>query len=100
MKIDKEPRVNASSIRYSNSVLEIINKAEGNTFADKFEFIALDYKNNMEQRKNNIKALDKEIKDKKKQLEKLQQKMNKFDNIAENAEALQRAILNLTKMCD
>lgn len=30
MKTDKEPRVNASSIRYSNSVLEIINKAEGN----------------------------------------------------------------------
>lgn len=98
--INKEPRVNASSIRYSNSVLEIINKAEGNTFADKFEFIALDYNNNMEQRKNNIKALDKEIKDKKKQLEKLQQKLNKFDNIVDSAEELQRSILKLTKMCD
>lgn len=42
-KMEKEPRVNQSSIRYSNSVAKIVNTASGNTFSDKFESICLNF---------------------------------------------------------
>lgn len=96
----KEPRTNASSIRYSDTVSKIVNSATGTTFGDKFEFIALDYKENKEKREKYLKDLDRQISERQKKLENIKEELSKYSTIAEKADILQRAILALTDKCN
>lgn len=97
--MSREPRVNTTTIRYSDSVLKIVNKVSGKTFADKFEFIVLDYNSNKQKREKHIRDLDKQILEKTKKLELLKQELTRYNTIVEKAELLEKAILDLTNKC-
>lgn len=83
-----QPRVNQSSIRYSDEVLKIINSAKGNTFGDKFESIALDYLEIKEIKEKNIKNLDRQISDKQKYLNEISQNIFRYRDILSDLESL------------
>lgn len=78
----KEPRVNQSSIRYSDEVKDIINSLPGNTFGDRFEYCVLNYQETKSDMEKNIKNLEKEIKSKRKELEKINSEIYKYRDIA------------------
>lgn len=48
--MDKEPRVNSTSLRFSKRVENVMNNVPGKTFGDKFEYIVLDYQEKREER--------------------------------------------------
>lgn len=97
--MEKEPRVNQSSIRYSNSAAKIVNAASGNTFSDKFESICLNFEKNKEAKTIRIKELDKEIAAKQKKLDTLNKKIFNNSAIADKAEVLQKLLSELTAKC-
>lgn len=77
----KEPRVNQSSIRYSDEVKDIVNSLPGATFGDRFEYCVLNYQETKADMEKNIKDLEKQIKNKKKELEKVNSEIYKYKDI-------------------
>lgn len=77
----REPRVNQSSIRFSDKVSLIINSCEGQTFSDRFENCVLSYVDDKIQRENYISYLDKSIEEKRIQLTALQNDICKYSSI-------------------
>ena len=90
-------RNNHTTIRYSDDVKKIVDKAEGKTFGDKFENICLDYKEKKEEREEHIKSLDKEIKLKKKELEKLSEKIYNLKYVAREIESLAESLKKINE---
>jgi intergrase/recombinase len=91
--VSQEPRTNSTTFRYSETVQDILNnEVPGISMADKIEYICLDYRKEKEIREKSIKDLDKQIKNKQNQLSRIIDKIQKFDNVADNLEALTRSI--------
>lgn len=84
----KEPRVNQSSIRYSDEVKDIINSLPGNTFGDRFEYCVLNYQETKADMEKNIKDLEKEIKVKREELDKIYSEIYKYRDISYKIKAL------------
>lgn len=57
-----DPRINASSIRYSQKVSYIIDSVPGKSFGDRFEFICLDFVEKMESRTRQLENIEQRIK--------------------------------------
>ena len=81
-------RDNVTSIRYSDRVKKIVNKGEGKTFVDKFEFICIDFEDKRKSRCEKIKELDKQIKNKEKEVEKLYQKIYSLRSVESDLRSL------------
>lgn len=90
-------RINHTTIRYSEDVKTIIDKAEGKTFGDKFENICLDHKEKKKDREEHIKSLDKEINLKKKEIEKLSEKIYNLRYVANDIESLAKSLKNFNE---
>lgn len=88
-------RNNHTTIRYSEDVKEIVDKVQGKTFGDRFEFICLDFKENKESREEHIKSLDKQIKMKEKEYDNLVEKICNLRYVANDLESLAK---NLKKL--
>lgn len=84
----KEPRVNQSSIRYSDEVKDIINSLPGNTFGDRFEYCVLNYQETKTDMEKNIKNLENEIKVKREELDKIYSEIYKYRDISYKIKAL------------
>lgn len=98
--MDKEPRVNSTSLRFSKRVENVMNNVPGKTFGDKFEYIVLDYQEKREEREAYLKELDRKIKTKKKQLDEIKMYLNKFSSISEKVNITEKAIDGLIKDCN
>jgi vacuolar-type H+-ATPase subunit I/STV1 len=89
----QEPRANTTTFRYSVTVHKILTyEVPGNSIADKIEYICLDYREKKDQREEQIKELDKQIEQKRKQLDKIKDKVLKFDSVDYNLEQLLKSI--------
>lgn len=95
-----EPRVHSTSLRYSEEVFKIVESASGKTFADRFENICLDYRENKQKRQKQIKDLDKQIADKEKQLNELRKKVYKLSDITDMAGRINKLMIELSEKCN
>lgn len=84
----KEPRVNQSSIRYSDEVKDIVNSLPGATFGDRFEYCVLNYQETKADMEKNIENLEKEIKVKREELDKIYSEIYKYRDISYKIKAL------------
>lgn len=98
--MDKEPRVNSTSLRFSKKVGDIVDNTLGKTFADKFEYIVLNYQEKKDEREAYLNELDRKIKMKKKQLDEIKMYLNKFSSISEKVNIVEKSIEDLIKDCN
>ncbi|WP_010233426.1 hypothetical protein [Clostridium arbusti] len=98
--MNTEPRINSTSLRFSKRVGDIVDNIQGKTFADKFEFIVLDYQEKKDEREAYLNELDKKIKMKKKQLDEIRMYLNKFSSISEKVNIAEKTIESLIKDCN
>lgn len=95
-KMCDEPRVFTTSFRYNALVQNVLDNIDCKTTADKIEFICLDYEKNRTKRENQIKNLDKQITEKRKQLDELSNKIWKVKNVSSSLDDL----VNSLKKCN
>lgn len=98
--MNKEPRTESTSIRFSEKVGNVINNAMGKSFSDKLEYIVLDYKDKKEERESYLKDLNKQIASKEKQLKEIIIYLNKFSNISKKVNFIEESIQNLIEECN
>lgn len=98
--MNTELRINSTSLRFSKRVGDIVDNTPGKTFADKFEYIVLNYQEKKDEREAYLKELDKKIKMKKKQLDEIRMYLNKFSSISEKVNIAEKAIEGLIKDCN
>ena len=91
-----EPRVFTTSFRYSGAVANVLDTFEGKTMADRIEFMCLDFEINKTRRESQIKDLDKQIAEKRKQLDELSNKIWKVKDVSSSLDNL----VNSLKKCN
>lgn len=94
--MSNEQRVFSTSFRYSGEVQNILDSVNQKTIADKIEFICLDFYENKTKRLEYIKDLDKQISEKRKQLDLLTSKIYKVRDVSSSLEEL----INNLKKCN
>jgi hypothetical protein len=95
-----EPRVNASSIRYSDKVKGLVTDAPGESFADKFEFIVLTHYENMERRSKELLNVQRQIETGRAQLEDIRTRLKTLHEILNNTNAISRYIQQVEQGCN
>lgn len=88
----KEPRVNQSSVRYSDNVKDIINSCPGETFADRFEYSVFNFIECKKINEEELESLDKEIKKRKKDLDKIISDIYKYREISYKIKSLYESL--------
>ncbi len=87
-----QARVNTTSFRFSDEVREIIDSVPGKTFADRFEYLVLNYKETIEEKEQYVKSLDKQITEKRKLLNSISDKIYKYKNVSDDLISLVSSI--------
>lgn len=86
-------RINSKSLRCSDEFIQCVERAQGDTFSDKLDFIVIDYYKSMDKRNDKIKDLDKKIKQREQELEKLQAEVLKVEAIINTLGDLSKTVI-------
>ena len=93
-------RTNVTSFRFSDEVASIINHMPGQSFADKVEYMAIDFVNKQEFRDQHLDKLDKMIEDRKKSLAELNVTVRDVENVRLNLENAKAKIKQVNHYCN
>ena len=93
-------RTNVTSFRFTDEVAGIINAMPGNTFADKIEYMAIDFVNKQDLRLQQLKQLDKMIEARRNRLNELNVTVRDVENVRLNLENAKAKIKEVNKYCN
>jgi len=95
-----EPRINASSIRYSDKVKDLINQAPGESFADRFEFLVLSHYEKIQDRKKELADLQTVVDSTRASLFDLTNQLKILHQILNNGNGVVMHLKNIEKHCN